>query len=418
MSAAGPDIIIIGGGPAGMAAAIFAKGAGARVLLLEQNEKLGKKLYITGKGRCNVTNQANHETFLANVPRNPRFLHAALSFLSPDDLRGWLSQLGCDTLVERGQRVFPVSQKASDVIKALAKALAPDEVRLHCQVASITQEDGQVSSVSLADGSHLSARAVILATGGLSYPVTGSRGDGHRMAHALGHQVSPLLPALVGLNASDRWIPEVAGLSLKNAALYGAIAGKTRFSEQGELLFTHQGISGPLALTMSSVLADAPWEQVSAWIDLKPALSKEQLVARLNRDIREKGRRQLSTLLPEYLPMSLARVFPAICGVDAATQLSQLSASMRGQLVDSLKRLPLRLTGPGPLEEAVVTRGGVMVREVSPSTMASKQVKGLYFAGELLDVDALTGGFNLQIAFATGALAGASAARAIKENFN
>lgn len=415
MSLAGPDIIIIGGGPAGMAAALYAKRGGARVLLLEQNEKLGKKLYITGKGRCNITNQANHEDFLANVPRNPRFLHAALSFLSPDGLRDWLKTLGCDTVVERGQRVFPVTQKASDVIKALSQGLAPQEVRLHNEVAAVTAQEGRVTGVRLADGSLLAASAVVLATGGVTYPVTGSRGAGHQMARELGHHVGSLIPALVGLDAKDAWVPSLMGLSLKNASLHAAIGGKARFGEQGELLFTHTGISGPLALSLSSLLAGAHWPDVSVWIDLKPALSRETLLNRLSRDIAGKGRKQLSTILPEYLPASLANAFPGIAGLEAGKQLSQLTSFERGQMVDTMKRLPLHLTGPGAMATAVVTCGGVAVREINPSTMASKQVKGLYFAGEIIDVDALTGGFNLQIAFSTGALAGACAARMITE---
>ncbi len=410
MTQAKPDIIVIGGGPAGMTAALYAKARGAGVLLLEQNEKLGKKLYITGKGRCNVTNQASREAFLAHVPRNPRFLHAALSFLSPDGLRAWLRTLGCDTVVERGQRVFPASQKASDVIRALSRGFAPEEVRLHAEALEITAADGQVTGVRLSDGSHIASSAVILATGGVSYPVTGSRGAGHRMARALGHEVGELLPALVGLEAGDPWIPDLMGLSLKNAALNAAAGGKTRFSEQGELLFTGSGISGPLALSLSSVLAGAAWPEVSCWIDLKPALSRETLMARLSRDTAEKGRRQLSSLLPEYLPASLAKAFPRITGLDGTKKLSQLTGAERNRFVDALKRLPLRLTGPGPIEEAVVTRGGVIVGGINPSTMASKKLRGLYFAGEIIDVDALTGGFNLQIAFSTGALAGASAA--------
>ncbi|MGI6696161.1 MAG: NAD(P)/FAD-dependent oxidoreductase [Christensenellales bacterium] len=413
MSLHTPEIIVIGGGPAGMTAALFARRTGAQALLLEQNEKLGKKLYITGKGRCNLTNQISREDFLANVPRNPRFLHAALSFLSPDGLRAWLKGLGCDTVVERGQRVFPATQKASDVIKALSQGFTVEDVRLHCPVSAVLTEAGKVTGVQLQDGSRIAARAVILATGGVSYPLTGSRGEGHRMAKALGHGVSKLIPALVGLYASDGWIAAVQGLSLKNVILGAARNGKTRFLEQRELLFTHQGISGPLALTLSSVLAGSPWADIAVWIDLKPALDRDTLQNRLQRDISEKGRRQFSSLLPEYLPASLARVFPDICGVPAAKQLSQLTTAERGRFVDRLKRLPLHLTGPGPMEEAVITRGGVDVKEVSPSTMASKKVDGLYFAGEILDVDALTGGFNLQIAFSTGALPGASAARHI-----
>ncbi|NLG57340.1 MAG: aminoacetone oxidase family FAD-binding enzyme [Clostridiales bacterium] len=410
MRTSGPEVLVVGGGPAGMAAALYAKGRGAEVLLLEQNEKLGKKLYITGKGRCNVTNQASQEDFLANVPRNPRFLYAALSFLSPEGLRAWLLNLGCETVVERGQRVFPRNQKSSDVIKALSRGLLPHELRLNCQVAQITAQAGQVTGVRLQDGSHIPASKVVLATGGVSYPVTGSRGEGHRMARELGHEVSELLPALVGLSAADAWLLEVQGLGLKNVALHAAVDGKTRFSQQGELLFTHTGISGPLTLSLSSVLAGADWPLVDAWLDLKPALNRETLLIRLNRDISQKGRRQLMSLMPEYLPASLARVFPGICGLDGSQQLNQLTAAQRAQLTATMKRLPLSLSGTGPFSQAVITRGGVSVKDISPSTMASKQIEGLYFAGEIIDVDALTGGFNLHIAFATGALAGAKAA--------
>ncbi len=416
MSRSQPDLIVIGGGPAGMAAALYAKKSGAAVLLLEQNEKLGKKLYITGKGRCNVTNQTDREAFLANVPRNPRFLYAALSFLSPEELREWLGALGCDTMVERGQRVFPVSEKASDVIKALSRGFAPEEVCLRAEAASVTAEGGRVTGVRLADGRLVPVRAVVLATGGVTYPVTGSRGAGHRMARELGHEVSGLYPSLVGLEARDAWVHELAGLSLKNIALHAVYRGKTRFQEQGELLFTHTGISGPLALSLSSVLAGASWPEADAFLDLKPALSRETLMGRLGRDIAENGRRLLSSLLPEYLPASLAKAFPRITGMDGTKKLSQLTGAERSRFADALKRLPLHLTGPGPMEEAVVTRGGVSVRDIDPSTMASKRVRGLYFAGEVIDVDALTGGFNLQIAFSTGALAGASAARGITEN--
>ena len=406
----GPDVLVVGGGPAGMAAALYAKGRGVSVLLLEQNEKLGKKLYITGKGRCNVTNQAGLEDFLANVPRNPRFLYAALSFLSPEGLRDWLGKLGCETLVERGGRVFPASQKASDVIKALAHGLTADEVRLHCPVLEVVAENGKAAGVRLPDGNLITAKTVVLATGGVTYPVTGSRGEGHRMARELGHTVGELAGALVGLEVSDPWVGKVQGLTLKNVALHAAVGGKVLFARQVELLFTHTGISGPLALTLSSVLAGSAWQKVSAWVDLKPALSRQTLLDRLNRDISESGRRQVGSLLPEYLPVSLAKAFPLLCQVEGEKKLSQLTAAERAKLIDGMKRLPLSLTGPGPVSQAVVTRGGVSVKDISPSTMESKQLPGLYFAGEIIDVDAFTGGFNLHIAFATGALAGASAA--------
>lgn len=404
------DLIIIGGGAAGMAAALFAKRAGARVLLLEHNEKLGKKIYITGKGRCNVTNLCGQEEFLSQVPRNPRFLFAALSFLSPEKLRELLHSLGCPTVVERGQRVFPVSQKASDVTKALASELSNDDIRFHARVTAFLIEDGKILGVKLESGQELLADAVILATGGLSYPVTGSTGMGHAMLADCGHAITPLSPSLTGFDTRDEWAKDLQGLTLKNIALHAAWGRKSKYSEQGELLFTHFGVSGPLTLSLSSHLAGSDVKEARVWLDLKPALTQETLHNRLQEDIRQNGKKALSSLLPSYMPASLAAVFPQVIPLDAQKPLHQMTGAERAAMVEGLKHLPLNLLAHRSFKEAVVTRGGVDVRQVNPSTMESKLVKGLFIAGELLDVDAMTGGFNLQIAFSTGALAGHSAA--------
>ena len=396
-----------------MAAALFAKAAGVSVLLIEHNEKLGKKLYITGKGRCNLSNLCDLDTFLENVPRNPRFLYPALTFLSPQKLRGWMEDLGCDTILERGNRVFPKSQKASDVTRALAGKLTPQEVRLKAEAASLIIEGNGVQGVRLSNGETLRARAVVLATGGMSYPLTGSTGDGYRMAGEAGHRVTALSPALTGLSASDAWIRSAQGLTLKNVRLMAEWGKRGQFLDQGEMLFTHFGVSGPLVLTLSSMLADVNLDRLRVRIDLKPALDRDQLKNRLALDISRSGRKQLGTILPGYLPKSLADVFPGLTGVSGEKPVSQLTGAERDALVDGMKRLPIHVTGLRPFSEAVITRGGVDVKEVNPSTMASKLVDGLYFAGEVLDVDAMTGGFNLQIAFSTGALAGESAAKFI-----
>lgn len=411
MTRSNRHVIVVGGGASGMMAALFALRAGASVTLFDHNEKLGRKLYITGKGRCNVTNASDRETFLRNVPRNPRFLHAALSCLSPDGLMALLAELGCPTIVERGRRVFPESQKASDVTRALSRAIAQADVRLGTGVAAVNVEDGSVAGVTLADGSSVTADAVILATGGVSYPVTGSTGDGHRMAEAMGHAVSPLQPSLVPLETVDQWPKTLQGLSLVNVMLTARHGKKKLLQEQGELLFTHFGASGPLILSLSSMAAGIQLNEVTATIDLKPAVSVEQLTQRLDDVLADNGRKQLITVLPQFMPLSLAQVFPAIAGVAPHAQCSQLNRQQRQAIIATMKAIPLHLSAPRPFDEAVITRGGVAVSQVDPSTMQSKVIRGLFFAGELLDVDALTGGYNLQIAFSTGALAGRSAAR-------
>ena len=404
------EILVIGGGAAGMMAAVFAARAGGNVTLLEKNEKLGKKVYITGKGRCNLTNDCDRDGFLAQVPRNPRFLYSALSFFSPQDMMSLLEENGCPVTVQRGKRVFPASEKASDVTKALTFLLRKLNVRIRLDstVRSLKTEGGRIAGAELADGTFLPADAVILACGGVSYPSTGSTGDGYRFAEALGHSVLPPSPVLVGLETKETWPRSLQGLSLRNVTLTLFSGKKTLWSELGEMLFTHFGISGPLALEASCHLPD-PAGNASLSIDLKPGLTREQLDARLCRDFSEAGKKQLKSVLPGLLPASLAEIFPGLCGVSASLPCSQVTAAQRETLLAALKGLPLTVKAPRPVDEAVVTRGGVSVKEIEPGTMRSKLVPNLFFAGEMIDVDAHTGGFNLQIAWSTGALAGASA---------
>ena len=402
-------VVIVGGGAAGLSAALFASRAGARVTMLEKNEKFGKKLYITGKGRCNLCNACDVETFLKNVQRNPRFLYSALRFLSPEDLQRLVNDLGCPTKVERGNRVFPVSDHASDVSRAFLDGLKGQALKINAEVLGVAVEDGRVTGVRLQDRL-LPCDAVILATGGVSYPATGSTGDGLRFARELGHTVTDLRPSLVPLEIKEAWPRQLQGLSLKNVCLTATVHDKIKYCEQGEMLFTHFGISGPLVLSLSSVLATADWKDVKLSLDLKPALSHEQLDARVLRDFGEAPRKQLQNLLPALLPSRMAEIFPALCNVNPTKQPAQITAAERARIVGALKCLPMTVTGTRGFEEAVVTCGGVSVKEVTPATLMSKKVKGLFFAGEMLDVDAFTGGFNLQIAFSTGALAGNSAA--------
>ena len=399
-----------------MMAALFSARAGARVTLLERNEKLGKKLYITGKGRCNATNAAGMEQFQRNIFRNPRFMYAAFAGLDNRGLMDLLEDLGVPLKVERGNRVFPCSDKSSDVISALKRALERQDVRvrLNARVRSLTADSGVCRGVELEDGERIAADAVILATGGLSYPATGSTGDGYAMAQACGHALEKPLPALVPIETRESWPGMLAGLTLKNVTLSAWQRGpkkeKKLYSEMGEMLFTHFGISGPLALTLSSLLPE-DLDGVRLAIDLKPALDAQTLDARLVRDFREMSRRQLISVMDGLAPHSLAEQIVRLSALTASMPVNGVTAPQRARLVETLKGLPLtpmRLRG---FEEAIITRGGVSVKQINPSTMESKLMPGLYFAGEVIDVDAATGGFNLQIAFSTGALAGKSAAQ-------
>ena len=406
-----PEILVAGGGAAGMMAALFAARAGASVTLLERNEKLGKKIYITGKGRCNLTNDCSLEEFLRQVPRNPRFLYGALNRFGPQDMMVLMEEAGCPVEVQRGQRVFPRSEKASDVIRALARLMeqAGVRVRLHSRIQSLIVQEGRAAGVVLENGEGLEADAVILALGGQSYPMTGSTGDGYALAREAGHHVLPPEAVLSALETVEDWPRALQGLALKNVRLTLRSGRKTLYTELGEMLFTHFGISGPLVLEMSCHLP-AELAQAQVTLDLKPGLTPQQLDLRLQRDFAAQPRKQLQNVLPGLLPLRLSALFPDLAGVSGERVCGQITRGEREQLGAALKALPITLRARRPLAEAIVTRGGVDVKEIQPATMESKLLPGLYFAGEMIDVDAHTGGFNLQIAFSTGALAGSSAA--------
>lgn len=406
-----PEILVAGGGAAGMMAALFAARAGASVTLLERNEKLGKKIYITGKGRCNLTNDCSLEEFLRQVPRNPRFLYGALNRFGPQDMMALMEEASCPVEVQRGQRVFPRSEKASDVIRALARLMeqAGVRVRLHSRIQSLIVQEGRAAGVVLENGERLEADTVILALGGQSYPMTGSTGDGYALAREAGHHVLPPEAVLSAMETVEDWPRALQGLALKNVRLTLRSGRKTLYTELGEMLFTHFGISGPLVLEMSCHLP-AELAQAQVTLDLKPGLTPQQLDLRLQRDFAAQPRKQLQNVLPGLLPLRLSALFPDLAGVSGERICGQITRGEREHLGAALKALPITLRARRPLAEAIVTRGGVDVKEIQPATMESKLLPGLYFAGEMIDVDAHTGGFNLQIAFSTGALAGSSAA--------
>lgn len=404
-------VLVVGGGPAGMMAAIQAAKQGNAVTLLEQNEKLGKKLFITGKGRCNVTNDCDVTELFDSVVSNKKFLYSAFYSFSNQDVKDFFEEQGLRLKVERGRRVFPASDKSSDVIKALGNALKKLEVkiRLRTRVDQVLTENDIVCGVRLSDGECLNADKVILATGGVSYKSTGSDGSGFVMAEKLGHQVTKLRPGLVGMCTKEAWVRDMQGLTLKNVAVsMGKKQGKKPLYEDfGELLFTHYGVSGPMILSASSRLGDElEKEDLYIKIDLKPALSKEQLDSRILRDFEERKNADLSNAMVHLLPKSMIPVMLHVCGLDPAKKVNEVTRGEREQLVKGMKEFPLTINGLRDIQEAIITRGGVTVKEVDPSTMESKIVKNLYLAGEMLDLDALTGGYNLQIAWSTGYLAG------------
>ena len=404
-------VLVVGGGPAGMMAAIQAAKQGNAVTLLEQNEKLGKKLFITGKGRCNVTNDCDVTELFDSVVSNKKFLYSAFYSFSNQDVKDFFEEQGLRLKVERGRRVFPASDKSSDVIKALGNALKKLEVkiRLRTRVDQVLTENDIVCGVRLSDGECLNADKVILATGGVSYKSTGSDGSGLVMAEKLGHQVTKLRPGLVGMCTKEAWVRDMQGLTLKNVAVsIGKKQGKKPLYEDfGELLFTHYGVSGPMILSASSRLGDElEKEDLYIKIDLKPALSKDQLDSRILRDFEERKNADLSNAMVHLLPKSMIPVMLHVCGLDPAKKVNEVTRGEREQLVKGMKEFPLTINGLRDIQEAIITRGGVTVKEVDPSTMESKIVKNLYLAGEMLDLDALTGGYNLQIAWSTGYLAG------------
>ena len=405
-----PDVVVVGGGAAGMMAAIVAARQGASVTLVERNPKLGRKLYITGKGRCNVTNHCAPEEILAAVPRNGKFLYSAVNRTTPGDVERFFTDLGVPLKVERGNRVFPVSDRAADIIDALFGELKRLKVPvLQRRVLSLSQEGDGWAAETETGG--LSCKAVILATGGLSYPATGSTGDGHRMAEELGHTVVDIKPSLVPLESPDPFCGQMQGLSLKNVVLT-VKTGKKKvvYQEQGELLFTHFGLSGPLVLSASAHMRNFDKEQYICAIDLKPALDEPTLDARLVRELTQGANRDMANVLRALAPQSLVPVLLDRAGIPGERKAHDLTKQERRRLLELFKGFPVAVSGPRPIAEAIVTSGGVKVGEVDPKTMMSKKIPGLFFAGELLDVDAYTGGFNLQIAWSTGRAAGEGAA--------
>ena len=402
-------IAVIGGGPSGMLAACTAAKNDCLVTIYERNEKLGKKLYITGKGRCNVTNNATEEEFFANIPRNHRFMYSSFYSFTNHDLIRLLNTLGLETKVERGGRVFPASDKSSDVLKVLTYYVRQcnAEVLLNTRVKSISKTGDNKFSVRTNNGDY-TYDSVIIATGGVSYPTTGSDGDGYRFASELGIKTIDAKPALVPLVTIEEWPKELMGLTLKNVTLRAFDGNKKVFEDMGEVLFTHFGISGPLVLTLSSIIAEHP-ENVKVFIDLKPALTREELDRRVLRDFQTAKNKQMKNALFELMPSSLVQIILQLAQIDPDLAVNSLTKQDRARLVEIIKAIPLVIKGTRPIEEAIITRGGIDTREINPTTMESKKVSGLYFSGEVIDVDAFTGGFNLQIAFSTGYLAGRSA---------
>jgi predicted Rossmann fold flavoprotein len=415
-------ILVIGGGAAGLMAAASAAEHGAEVTLLEKMPAVGRKLLITGKGRCNVTNVADIKTIIDNMPGNGPFLYSVLHAFSNSDLIAWLEQRGVPLKTERGGRVFPVSDQARDVVAAFARALADLGVAVVTgqAVREIRLADGRACGAVTADGREWQAEAVILATGGASYPGTGSSGDGYRIAAALGHAVTPLRPSLVPLEVAEDWITDLQGLALKNIAVAALAGGRQLASEFGELLFTHFGLSGPVILSLSNPVAAAlrtrPGDEVLIAIDLKPALSVETLDKRLQRDFVKFARKQFKNSLGDLLPSRLTAVIVDLSHIDPDKPVHQITKEERSRLVGLLKQLTFTVTGTRPLAEAIVTAGGISTKEINPSTMASRLVPGLYLAGEVIDIDGYTGGFNLQAAFSTGYVAGRAAAADNVEN--
>lgn len=411
--------IVIGGGPAGMMAAIEAASRGSQVTLYEKNEKLGKKLFITGKGRCNITNDCDAEVFFQNVVSNLKFLYSSYYSFDQTAVINRLQSAGCKTKVERGNRVFPVSDHSSDVIKALQVLLKENKVvvSLNTQVTELIVEmindKKTVTGVKLKNGEIKKADSVILATGGASYPSTGSTGDGYRMAKKVGHNIKPIHPSLVPFVIKEEWCKALQGLSLKNVNIAMTIKGKEIYHEFGEMLFTHFGVSGPLILSASSyyMKQNSDGEVAKLNLDLKPALTEEQLDKRILRDFEKNQNRQFKNSLDELLPSKLIPIMVSLSKIPPDKPVHEVTKEERKTLVFLIKNLTMTIVGVRGLEEAIITQGGVATKEINPSTMESKIINNLFFAGEIIDVDALTGGFNLQIAWSTGFLAGNSIRR-------
>ncbi len=404
-------VIVIGGGAAGMMAALAAAEKGCRVCLIEKNEKLGKKLFITGNGRCNVTNAGDMETLFANVRANGKFLYSAFYGYDNRRVMDFLEGAGCRLKTERGDRVFPLSDHSSDVISAFARELKRRgvEILLNTEAKSLIlgKDESIVEGVRLSGGRQVHGNMCVVCTGGLSYPSTGSTGDGYGFAKEAGHQVVGQRPGLVPFNVREEWCGRIMGLSLKNVSLRLVCGGRETYQGFGEMLFTHFGVSGPLVLSASSHYESG--QGAVLYIDLKPALTAEQLDKRLLRDFDENKNKRFGNALGGLFPMKLIPVMVELSGIRSDKKVNEITKEERRRFGELIKAVPLTVKGLRGYEEAIITRGGVCVKEINPSTMESKKVKGLYFAGEVLDVDALTGGFNLQIAWSTGHLAGSCA---------
>ena len=409
-------VLIIGGGAAGMMAAAFAAKNGNRVEVFEKNEKLGKKLFITGKGRCNITNAADLEDFFSAVTSNPKFLYSAFYSFTNEQVISFFEELGVKTKVERGGRVFPVSDHSSDVIQALKSEMERlgVKINLNAEVKELITEKNStretVNGIRLVSGKKISGDAVIVATGGISYPSTGSTGDGYRFARRCGHKVSELSPSLVPMEVKEWYAGELMGLSLRNIEIRITDGKKKLYQEFGEMLFTHYGVTGPVILSASSVVGKKLKDtELTLHIDLKPALTEEQLDKRVLREFETNHNRQFKNAVDSLFPSKLRPVIVELSGIPEEKKVHEITKEERLRFVRLIKDFTMTLTGLRGYNEAIITKGGVSVKEIDPGTMESKLIKGLYFAGEVLDLDAVTGGYNLQIAWSTGYLAGMNA---------
>lgn len=399
-------VIVVGGGAAGLCAAYSAKQNGHSVTVIEKNSRMARKVLITGKGRCNLTNNCDMSTLIDNIPRNARFLYSAFSRYSPQDVMALIEGAGVPLKTERGNRVFPQSDRAVNIVDALTAMGTGGCKVIHGDVQSLLLDGKAVVGVRLKDGRAIEADHTVVCTGGCSYPLTGSTGAGYELARAVGHTVTPIRPSLVPIDSSESWVADMAGLSLKNVAISITQDGNTIYTDFGEMLFTHTGVSGPMILSASAHV-DAV-EGCILHIDLKPALSADELEARVMRDFEKYHNRDLQNALGDLLPRSMIDVFIDRSGISPVKKVNQITKAERQKILELLKDFTLSLSGFRPIDEAIITRGGVSVKEIDPKTMRSKLVDGLSFAGEVIDVDAYTGGFNLQIAFATGLVAGDS----------
>ena len=403
------DVVVIGGGAAGSMCALTAAQRGLSVVLLEPNKMLGKKLRITGKGRCNVTNNCDIKTVLANIPGDGRFLYSALNRFEPRDTMALFESLDVPLKTERGNRVFPVSDRSHDIANALERAYARAGGRvLHAAATDILTRDGAVFAVVTTEGT-IDCDAAVVCTGGMSYPLTGSTGDGYRFAQQFGHTVMPLRASLVPLESNDPWCAEMQGFSLRNVTLtvYDE-HNKQVYSDLGEMLFTHFGVSGPLVLSASAHMRDFSQHSYRLSIDLKPALDEKKLDARILRDFQKYANRDFKNALYDLAGHAMIPVLVRLSGIPEDTKVNTVTREQRHKLVELFKHFPVSVCGTRPISEAIITSGGVSVKEINPRTMASKRMPGLYFAGEVLDLDAYTGGYNLQIAWSTGYVAGSA----------